>query len=330
MALDSQGRICLWNRRLEDLTGFSRADMLGKPGEELIRSDGVRPLPTRAGMELLVRWERALVTPVRPDDPRTYAVGEDVTSEQEMLRRALRAERLAAVGTLAAGLAHEVRNPLNSALLQLAVLERRVDRGDTSAEALRPITTLIKDEIRRLENLVNDFLSFVRPRPLEIAPTALADLCRDVLTFLGPEAESAKVKLVAEAGESLPTIAADLERLRQVLLNLLRNAIEAMPEGGTLTLRLRKAGAGVEMDVEDTGHGFPDETPIFDAFFTTKPQGTGLGLAIVHRIITDHGGTIRVRSRPGSTCFTISLPSAPASASLAPGTSGAPPPPLQR
>jgi signal transduction histidine kinase len=97
--------------------------------------------------------------------------------------------------------------------------------------------------------------------------------------------------------------------LRQVLLNLTRNAIEAMQaQGGHLVLRARNAQAMVTVDVEDDGPGFPEDLPVFDAFFTTKDQGTGLGLALVHRIVTDHGGTIRVESRPGRTCFSVSLP----------------------
>jgi len=306
LALDRQGRIRLWNRRLEEATGFGRGEMLGKPGEELIGHGGVRPLARRSGPDLLVRWERAEVTSVV--DVCTYAVGLDVTAEQEMLRRTLRAERLAAVGTLAAGLAHEVRNPLNSALLQLQVLGRRIDRGDRDHASLKPVLGLIEDEIRRLEVLVNDFLSFVHPRPLELQPTALAELCRDVLTFVAPEAGMAGVEVEAELAETIAPVQADPQRLRQVLQNLVRNAVEAMSGGGRLTLRTRSVEGQVEIDVEDTGPGFPDETPIFDAFFTTKPKGTGLGLTIVHRIVSDHGGTLRVRSRPGQTCFTISLP----------------------
>jgi signal transduction histidine kinase len=306
MALDGRGRIRLWNRRLEEATGLARAEMLDRDGAELIGPGGVRPLATKGGEARLVRWERAEVTS-GPLDICTYAVGSDVTTEQEMLRRTLRAERLAAVGTLAAGLAHEVRNPLNSALLQLQVLGRRIDRGE-NGDSLRPVVALVEEEIHRLEVLVNDFLSFVHPRPLELQPTALADLCRSLITFVEGEATAAGVTLHAEMAETLPTVQADPHRLRQVLLNLVRNALEAMPEGGTLTLRTRNATNAVEIDVEDSGQGFPDETPIFDAFFTTKPKGTGLGLTIVHRIVSDHGGTLRVRSRPGETCFTISLP----------------------
>jgi signal transduction histidine kinase len=308
LALDRAGRIRLWNRRLEELTGFPRDEMLGHPGQDLVRGGGVRPLPTRAAGERLVRWERAEVGGTGPDDISTYAVGTDVTAEQEMLRRTLRAERLAAVGTLAAGLAHEVRNPLNSALLQLQVLERRLGRGDAAPASLSPILGAVSDEIHRLEHLVNDFLAFVRPRPLEVRPAALADLCQGVVAFIGPEAEAARVRLHVDLPADLVAVPMDAERMRQVLLNLVRNAVEAMPEGGDLTLRARNLPGTVEIDVEDTGQGFPDETPIFDAFFTTKSKGTGLGLTIVHRIVTDHGGTIRVRSRPGATCFTICLP----------------------
>jgi signal transduction histidine kinase len=312
LALDRQGRIQLWNRRLEEATGLLRGEMIGRPGESLIGSGGVRPLPTKDGKERLVRWERAEVGGgARGAELLTYAVGSDVTAEQEMLRRTLRAERLAAVGTLAAGLAHEVRNPLNSALLQLQVLVRRLDRGDTDPASLRPVIGLVEDEIRRLETLVNDFLAFVHPRPLELQPTAVADLCREVLSFVDPEASAANVRLHAELGSGVPTVAADPNRLRQVLLNLVRNAIEAMAGGGDLTLRTRDGGDALEIDVEDTGHGFADETPVFDAFFTTKPKGTGLGLTIVHRIVSDHGGTLRVVSRPGQTCFTIRLPVRP-------------------
>lgn len=313
LAVDLAGRVRIWNRRLEELTGFSRGQMLGKPGEEIIGTGGVRPLRTEHGNERLVRWELARMNVRAEATPgaeviATYAVGTDVTAEQEMLRRALRAERLAAVGTLAAGLAHEVRNPLNSALLQLEVLDRRLDKGETKTEALRPVLNLVGDEVRRLERLVDDFLAFVHPRSLELQPTALADLCRGVLAFVAEEANTHRVRLHDELAPELTPVAAEPERLRQVLMNLLRNAIEAMPDGGDLTLRTRNAVDAVEIDIQDTGHGFADEAPIFDAFFTTKPKGTGLGLTIAHRIVTDHGGTLRVRSRPGETCFTIALP----------------------
>jgi signal transduction histidine kinase len=239
-----------------------------------------------------------------------YAVGIDVTDEQEMLKRVLRAERLAAVGTMAAGLAHEVRNPLNSASLQLTVLERRLARGE-GAGATAPIIGIIKSEIERLDRLVRDFLAFAKPSPLEPRPVSVGALIEAVAQLIRPEAEAAHVAVVTTVAPSLPAAAGDPERLRQVLLNLTRNAIEAMQEtGGRLTLRAKPSPESVDLEVEDDGPGFADALPVFDAFFTTKDQGTGLGLSLVHRIVADHGGTIRVQSRPGRTCFTVTLPRA--------------------
>ena len=313
LALDGKGRIAIWNARLEETTGFSRAEMIGQPGEPLVSAGGVRPLAIKgkrgASAERLVRWETARVSSEGAGgETWTYAVGTDVTAEQEMLRRTLRAERLAAVGTMAAGLAHEVRNPLNSAALQLQVLRRRLARGELARDSLDGVAALVEDEIRRLERLVSDFLLFARPRPLERRPTDIGDLCRGVATLLGPEAEASKVRIDVEVGADLQPLEVDPERIRQVLQNLMRNSLEAMPAGGVITVRAHATASQVEIDVADTGPGFGEDTPIFDAFFTTKSIGTGLGLSIVHRIVTDHGGSVRVRSRPGDTCFTIALP----------------------
>jgi signal transduction histidine kinase len=238
----------------------------------------------------------------------TYAVGIDVTDEDEMLRRLLRSERLAAVGTLAAGLAHEVRNPLNSASLQLTLLERRLGRGD-QPPAVLPIAHIIKSEIDRLDRLVREFLAFAQPRPLDPKPVDVADLFSAIAVLITPEAEAVHVSISVDVDPKTPPVLGEVERLRQVLLNLTRNAVEAMSEtGGHLRLLARGVGAEVELAVEDDGPGFGEDLPVFDAFFTTKSQGTGLGLAIVHRIVTDHGGTIRVESRVGRTRFSLTLP----------------------
>lgn len=313
LSLDAGGRITAWNRRLEEVTGLTRGEMMGRPGRDLIRSDGQpRKLAVKTGAPRLVEWHRSEV-PDGGGAVTTYAVGIDVTGEQEMLRRTLRAERLAAVGTMAAGFAHEVRNPLNSASLQLTVLERRVDKGDLSRDTVLSITQIVKDEIQRLERMVRDFLAFAQPRPIEPRAMDLNDLVRSVLQLEAPEADVNRVEVATDLDPAVPAVWGDAERLRQVLLNLVRNALEAMPQGGRLVVRSRPGvGATAEVDVEDTGAGFAEDLPVFDAFFTTKEKGTGLGLAIVHRIITDHGGSIRVRSGPGGTCFSICLPAAPA------------------
>jgi signal transduction histidine kinase len=308
--MDDAGRLTTWNSELERVTGYGRAEMAGKDGRRFVGTDGLpNDLPLKAGGKRKVRWRQAQVKG-RGERTTTYAVGIDVTDEDEILRRVLRAERLAAVGTLAAGLAHEVRNPLNSASLQLTLLERRLTRGDEPSTVL-PIAHIIKSEIDRLDRLVREFLAFAQPRPLEPRPVDIGELFSSVAGLIAPEAESVHVSITVDVAVGTPAALGESERLRQVLLNLTRNAVEAMSEkGGQLKLRARGAGREVEIAVEDDGPGFGEDLPVFDAFFTTKSHGTGLGLAIVHRIVADHGGTIRVDSRPGRTCFTLTLPAA--------------------
>jgi signal transduction histidine kinase len=308
IALDEQGRITTWNRQLEQVTGYARGEMLGAEGTALVGTDeSPHPMPIKAGGAREVRWRRADV-PASGRTPIVYAVGIDVTEEREMLRRTLRAERLAAVGTMAAGLAHEIRNPLNSASLQLTVLERRLSRGESS-ETTSPIIHIIKSEIDRLERMLRDFLAFSKPRPLAEQVVDVGELIHAVAELIGPEAEAARVTVSVEKVDDIPPVRGDPGRLRQVLLNLTRNATEAMHElGGHLTMRARRSADVVEIEVEDDGPGFAEELPVFDAFFTTKVQGTGLGLSLAHRIVVDHGGALAVQSRPGRTCFTIALP----------------------
>lgn len=310
VVLDAAGQIRLWNRQLEAVTGFLREEMLGTDGRHLVgcESDD-RRLPLKLGGHRLVRWQRMAVTSA--DEPGlVYAMGTDVTDEREMLRRTLRAERLAAVGTLAAGLAHEVRNPLNSALLQLDVLERKVAKGTLTTENLMGTSKILRDEIRRLEHLVNDFLAFAQPRPLSLEICAINQLVESVVELVSPEISSSGMDLFVEFDPNAGTVQVEPQRLRQVFLNLLRNAEEAMGKRGTLSVRTLgpDPSGNVTVEIADTGPGFSEDAPIFDAFYTTKEGGTGLGLAIVHRIVADHGGSIRVESTPGDTRFRVTLP----------------------
>jgi len=310
LALDRSGDIVLWNRRLEEVTGYTRQEMLGEPGFHLVGDGGSdRVLPLKSGSHRLVRWQCTTV-PEGYFGNVLYATGIDVTDEREMLRRTVRAERLAAVGTLAAGLAHEVRNPLNSAILQLDLLERRLGKGVVSTEGILDIARIVRDEIRRLDRLVNDFLAFAQPRPLDLQSLPVNDVLHGATSLIAPELQAVGIELRTEYGAVAGQVDVDPPRFRQVLINLFRNAIEAMDRGGALTVRTRgpDASGNVLVDVEDTGPGFAEELPVFDAFFTTKEGGTGLGLAIVHRIVSDHGGSIQVSSRPGRTRFTIVLP----------------------
>ncbi len=312
IAVNAEDEIVLWNDRLAHITGFSADEMRGSSGSELLGDGDDRRLAQRDGGHRLVRWQRSEGT----QSSLIYAVGVDVTEERELERRTRRAERLSAAGTLAAGLAHEVRNPLNAALLQVQVLQRRIERGTTEAEELLPVLDVVKSEISRLEHLVQDFLAFARPRPLTLHAQPIDAELTKVAELLGPEARERGVELELRLEARTTQVEIEVERFRQVLLNLARNAIEAMDGGGHLQLisRAPDEQGYVTMEIQDDGPGFPDDAPIFDAFFTTKPSGTGLGLSIAHSIIQEHGGQLSASSRPGRTVFTIRLPEAMGSA----------------
>jgi signal transduction histidine kinase len=215
------------------------------------------------------------------------------------------------VGTLAAGLAHEIRNPLNGARLHLTFLERGLKRaGVADADALDAVR-VVGDEIRRLDELVSEFLDFARPKPLDKKLQSLRALCDRVIQLVAPAAEAARTRVALDFPATDLQIEVDGAKVEQVLLNLLNNAVEATGPagGGAVVVRVRRQPRRALVEVEDDGPGLPGpDAPIFDAFFSTKSNGTGLGLAIAHRIVTDHGGTIDATSRPGCTIFRVGLP----------------------
>ncbi len=234
--------------------------------------------------------------------------------KRELSRRAQITEKLAAVGTMTAGLSHEIRNPLNAAALQLSVLERRVRRLSEELQPglLEPLL-LVRDEIRRLDHILEDFLQFARPREFRPEPVEVRPLLRRVVDLLGSQADARQVRLELEAGEGgqVPPVSGEEERLRQVLINLTLNALEATPAGGLVRLSLSRDGDLARITVDDSGPGVPQEVRdrIFEPFFTTKAQGSGLGLPIVHAIVTQHGGTLEVGTSPeGGARFLLQLP----------------------
>ncbi|HXN34503.1 MAG TPA: protoglobin domain-containing protein [Polyangiaceae bacterium] len=323
---DGNARLFAANRKAEELTGYAADELADGDVFELLFGDraaavrahwhgssGDRPaeleedLRTRAGKTRTLRW---YATAHRPGDGGgCVVVGVDLTSDRELERRARQHERLAATENLAAGLAHEIRNPLNGASLHLSVLDRSLARSAGIPPAAREATDVLRAEIKRLSALVTDFLEVARPRPLARVVGDANEIARSVGALLGPEAE-AQNKVLAIEPFPLPAAATlDVERVRQVVVNLVRNGLDAVGEGGRVVVRVRRLPHHIEIDVADDGRGVPDPAaPIFDAFYTSKERGTGLGLSIVHRIVTDHGGDVRFESRPGSTVFTVRIP----------------------
>ncbi|HKF39848.1 MAG TPA: ATP-binding protein [Candidatus Acidoferrum sp.] len=218
-------------------------------------------------------------------------------------------ERLAAVGRITAGVAHEVKNPLNSMRLWLENLKESLP-PDTEPEAQQAMKVL-DAEIDRLDAVVKRFLDFARPMDVRLEATQLADLLREVLEVAGPQLERSKVQVAQLLPIDVPEVFVDRALLKQAVLNLVLNAVDAMPNGGQLQLTLSRRGENAEITVGDTGKGIPMEhrQKVFQLFFTTRPGGSGIGLASTFRIVQLHNGSIDFTSEIGrGTTFRIELP----------------------
>ena len=332
VGLDSTGIVRLVNREAERVTGFDRDELLGKPFLTVMNGDdtqerlqeqlqagltGQAPsqwidgiLRTRVGKLRDITWNLAFAGEQHGDDVVLFAIGRDLTDARALAERTRQAEKLAAIGTLAAGLAHEIRNPLNGAQLHVSFLQRAIKKKASEPDLL-DATRVGADEIKRLADLVTEFLDFARPKPLQLKPTSLFKLSEHAKAMVLAQAEATGVTFVCDLPSTDLEFQGDPAKLTQVLLNLLQNAVEATGSsgGGTVVLRARRGPRQLFLEIEDDGPGLPSpDAPIFDAFFSTKEGGTGLGLAITHRIVTDHGGTIDVSSKTGKTTFRITLP----------------------
>src|SRR5512142_815847 len=231
--------------------------------------------------------------------------------QQTALRRA---ERLAAVGRISAQITHEIRNPLNAIGLNTELLAEEIAAlPDASAEALQMVAAISR-EVDRLNAVTEHYLRFARAPRSDAEALDVNDLVSGLLDFLAPELAAAGVAVERDLAEGLPPVRGYEGRLRGAFLNLLRNAREAMPGGGHITVRTRPFEGGVEAQLEDTGGGIPpgDLPRIFEPFYSTKERGTGLGLAFTQQVTEEHGGTIQCDSEVGrGTAFTLRFPAAP-------------------
>jgi len=249
---------------------------------------------------------RALKDPDGQDA--ALVVFQDLTEVKKLERQARFNEQLAAVGELAAGIAHEIRNPLASISGSVQVLSHELSVG--SAE--RRLMEIIVSESNRLSKILEEFLRFVRPQERRVAVFDVAGNIQEVLDLFRLSAEVSDAHaIVADIEPAASPLAADRDQIRQIIYNVAKNAVRAMPEGGTLTVEGREDGAWYSIKFRDTGRGMSDEevARVFTPFSTAFDGGTGLGMAIVRRIVEDHGGAIDVESRPGEgTTVTVLLP----------------------
>jgi signal transduction histidine kinase len=247
---------------------------------------------------------------------RTAALQKEIAERKQLEKAKIQAERLATVGTMAAQVAHEVRNPLGSISLNLDLLQKEFNKLSSTATSAgaREVSALLADiheEIQRIKRVIEDYLKFARLPKLQTRPLALNGLLEEKLAFMAGEFEKAKVQLRTVFDPELAKINADGEQLWQAALNLIRNSLEAMPKGGELTVGTWHQNGQAQLRISDKGQGMNEEQlhQVFTPFFTTKPSGTGLGLTLVQQIAIEHGGHVECESRVGrGTTFTIYLP----------------------
>jgi two-component system sensor histidine kinase HydH len=253
---------------------------------------------------LIASHERRLTNQHRETAESLERANRELRESGEQLRRA---ERLSALGEIAAGLAHELRNPLAGIKGALEIVSARASTGTPEAE----FSGIATRELQRLEGLVQEFLDYARPKPPRLRPADVPDVVRRVARLLGPQAEQAGVGLIVEGEDASQGLRIDPEQIEQVLVNVVLNAVQASPRGGHVRIRHQPRGGRYLIEVADQGPGIPLAAMerIFEPFFTTKERGTGLGLAISQRIVVAHGGEIQLTPRDGGgTIVEIELP----------------------
>ena len=326
---DAAGFITSWNPAAEAIFGWTAVEMLGQTAQRLVAA-GDASVVAVSRIDAALREGRTLrnleTSGLRKDGtPITFSltvapiydaadsfagttgIVRDVTAVKQLQLQLLERERLAAIGELAAMVAHEVRNPLAGIRGGCEILLEGYPDGDTRHD----IGVEIIHQVDRLSRTVHDLLLFARPKAMDLVPTDLHGIIERVLRVLGDDPETGDVEVIRDFGDGTPIIQADGRQMEQVFMNLVLNAIQVMNHKGKVTIATRTLSRQVVVTVSDTGPGIPPDkiAKIFEPFFTTRAQGTGLGLAIVKKIVEAHGGRIEASSAPGSGAkFTATLP----------------------
>ncbi len=327
VATDERGRVVLFNEGAERLFGYPAGEVLGRLSGAALYPPGVAEeieaaLGRRGRLSDLETWaldkagrrvQVALSASVIHDRGRpigAVTLLRDLTERKRLEEEMQRADRLATVGRAVAYITHEIKNPL----MVIGGLARQVAAAPAPAgEKEREKLAIVIKEIKRLEAILLEIGEYTKSTRLELEPVALPELLAEVLQLMEGTFEKRRIEVVSEMPEGLPAAEADPLKLKQVFINLIKNAADAMPRGGRLSVGARPSNGGLEVSIRDTGEGIPPEAmrELFTPFFTTKPRGTGLGLAISRRIVEDHHGELHLSSTPGEgTECLINLPAA--------------------
>ena len=325
LVVDAAGTTVYANEAVARLTGFDGAKAKGRPVRHILPdwdwdnllapSDGGQGWTRQASCEIEVTYpeRRILEVQATPSANGTVLLVRDVTLARAQEESARESSRTDAVRDLAAGVAHEIGNPLNAISLNLQLLAREFRREpdeERRARLLHDIATS-QNEVKRLEGIIKGFLSAIRPAKLNLVPGSILDPLTDTLDAMKAQFEDRRIQTQLNLPTALPTVLVDHAQMEQVFFNLVKNAIEAMKDGGSLDIEVAADDRDVHVVFRDNGTGMDAATlaHIFEPYQTSKEQGSGLGLMLSRRIVHAHGGEIDVESKPGAgTAFTVRIP----------------------
>jgi two-component system sensor histidine kinase HydH len=324
VAINDRGEIISFNQTAESVLGYAYKDVLGKRADEMLPSPCKEILGNLKDEKKIIEKEidcpihggrtiplEVIAATLEEDDGQHLGyviLFRDITEVQHLKKEMERSQRLASLGGLAAGIAHEIRNPLSS-IKGFATFFKERYRDNPED---RKTAEIMVQEVERLNRVIGQLLEFARPMEMNRQRTSINEVIRYTLKMIEGETRERKIDIRTDLSQDVGDVLMDADKIKQVLLNLYLNSLGAMESGGTLSIALFPQGNRmIRIDVSDTGKGIEerDLAQIFDPYFTTKPSGTGLGLAIVYRIIEAHDGEIRVKSKPGQgTTVSVFLP----------------------
>ncbi|HZD39576.1 MAG TPA: ATP-binding protein [Terriglobales bacterium] len=333
LILNPEGRVTHWNRGVANVLGYDDDEVDQEPFARFYKTENsdqrlgelleiAQSRGSFRGYDWLARkdgsrfYSRSVVLPLRDEEAALsgYVVLlRDDTDQREFREKRKEKEQLGAMGTASAILVHEIKNPLNGMSTTVQLLERYLTmHAEPARDVLASTVRDLRSEIDRLQLLLADFQNISRPEKATFQRVSLPEVLREALQAVGPERLKQKIDVVKICAPDLPAVEGNPDRLEQAFINLIKNACEAMPNGGTLTLRAYIESHNPEevyVEIADTGQGVPQGLNVFEDFKTTKTGGTGLGLVIVRQIILAHDGSISYSSQPGQgTTFKVSLP----------------------